>query len=136
MSFPGWLPAALEFKELPVRHPLPVVHEAFYKEGSDGTILRNSGAKWRADWVFIDTGMRLEEGYGVDGETPVLNAILRQPNVFGVLLFDWYRPPAKLQTGPFERNNINQPVDGVGSGSTPVHTPVGSGTTPTFTEAG
>lgn len=127
MSFPGWLPDVLFQRDLPVTLPLPIKHERTYKDGSDGTILLGSGALWRSDWRFIDCGVRLSEGYGVLGSTPVLNVTLVQPNVFGVLLFDWFNPPTENRTAASIPLGVVT-VDGDDLiASSPSHTPKAAG---------
>lgn len=103
---PTWLALGDLHYELPVSQPLPVRYERSYTDGSDGTVIVGSGADWAAGWPFIDCGVRLEEGYGIEGTVPVLRVTLVKPNVFGFILFDWFNPPGENKILPQYPNNV------------------------------
>lgn len=94
--FPGWNDSEL-FAD-PVVMLLPIPYMAVYADGDAGIVQRKSGAIWKAGWAYVDSGVRLVEGYSGPGAVPTLRVELVQPNVFGVLLFDWFVPPNENYT--------------------------------------
>ena len=104
MPFPaeGWVAEETVPKSPPVVYPLPEIYEGVYTEGGVGMIDIASGAYWKGDTRFIDCGVIVSEGYGLPGSDPTYNIRMRQPNVFGVLLFDWFDVPNENPTVAFD----------------------------------
>lgn len=121
----------------PLTLPLPIEYFVRYADGGTGVVDASSGAVWKANWRFIDCGVRLVEGYSVPGSIPVLTVDLVQPNVFGVLLFDWFTPPLENYGKPYSPAapvmdpNATQDVTVVA----PVYTNTPGGLAPSFNSA-
>lgn len=134
MTFPasGWVDFNV-IQSDPISLPLPVEYTAKYADGNNGIAVYKSGADWLGNWKFIDCGVRFREGYAPPGSIPVLEVELVRPNVFGVLLVDYFDPPNEDYIAAYSPPRVERSVNnGEASPASPAFDTASGAVTPTF----
>lgn len=95
---PGtWLPESDNTGGIPFEGRLPVPYDGIYTEGGNGTLMGTTELDFQqVALIFIQSFLVETFGYGPHEASyeRTLRIILRQPEVFGVLLLDSFTPPA------------------------------------------
>lgn len=96
MPFPGWLPTGQEQYAPPVSRKLPVPLELSYVVGGGRVIRDFSAAVFNPHWWVFEKGTaKWYVGYDLK-QLPSYEVKLIQPEVFNVLLVDYWKPPVEL----------------------------------------
>lgn len=95
---PGtWLPESDNTGGIPYPGRLPVSFDGVYTEGGNGTLMGQTELDFQqVSLIFIQSFIQETFGYGPHEANyeRTLRIILRQQEVFGVLLLDSFTPPA------------------------------------------
>lgn len=95
---PGtWLPESENTGGIPFEGRLPEPYEGTYTEGGNGQLMGTTELDFQqVSLLFIQSFIEETFGYGPQAASyeRTLRIILRQPEVFGVLLLDSFTPPA------------------------------------------